>query len=107
MPADHFLRKLDEVIPWERSSKKLVRLYKGRGQEGAAPWDPALLLKMLVIAYLYDVSEQQVEEMTNFNLAVKCLLGLAVDQLAPDHSTLTRFEGRLWEGASSRPSRTC
>jgi transposase, IS5 family len=97
VPADHFLRKLDEVIPWERFTKRLVRLYKGRGQAGAAPWNPALVLKMLLIAYLYDISERQVEEVANFNLAVKYFLGLAADQLAPDHSTLTRFKGRLLE----------
>jgi IS5 family transposase len=95
VPANHFLRQLDAVIPWSRFTKKLIRLYKGQGHEGAAPWDPALLLKMLLIAYLYGISERQVEEVANLNLAVKCFLGLAADQLAPDHSTLTRFKGRL------------
>jgi IS5 family transposase len=93
--ADHFLRKLDEVVDWPRITKKLIRLYKGQGQEGTVPWDPALLLKMLLMAYLYGISERQVEEVANLNLAVKCFLGLGADQLAPDHSTLARFKGRL------------
>lgn len=52
-------------------------------------------LKMLLVAYLYDLSERQVEEMATFNLAVKYFLGLAADELPPDHSTLTAFKRRL------------
>jgi hypothetical protein len=40
-------------------------------------------------------SERQVEEATNFNLAIKEFVGLAVDERAPDHSTLSAFTRRL------------
>ena len=52
---------------------------------------------MLVSAYLYRFSERQVEEATNLNLAIKAFVGLAVDELAPDHSTLSEFNRRLRE----------
>ena len=94
---DHFFRRLKEVIPWQRFTYKLVKYYRGRAKEGRPPYDPALLLKMLLVAYLYDLSERQVEEMANFNLAVKYFLGLAVDEVAPDHSTLSAFKRRLLE----------
>jgi IS5 family transposase len=38
-----------------------------------------------------------VEEATNLNLAIKEFVGLAVDELAPDHSTLSEFNKRLRE----------
>ena len=50
---------------------------------------------MLVIAYLYRFSERQVEEATNYNLVIKEFVGLAVDEPAPDHSTLGVFNARL------------
>ena len=56
-----------------------------------------MILKMLLIAYLYGFSERQVEEATNMNLAVKEFVGLAVDELAPDHSTLSEFNRRIRE----------
>ena len=97
VPRDHFLRKLGEVIPWQRFTYKLVKYYRGRAKEGRPPYDPAVLLKMLLVAYLYDLSERQVEEVANFHLPVKCFLGLAADELAPDHSTLTAFKSRIVE----------
>jgi IS5 family transposase len=100
VPEGHFFRRLSEIIPWERFTKKLVRYYQGRARVGRPPYDPAVLLKMLLVAYLYDLSERQVEEMARFNLLVKYFLGLGADELPPDHSTLTAFKRRLLDNGS-------
>jgi len=95
VPAGHFLRKLKEIILWERFTQRLIKLYKGEGIVGRPPFDPALVLKMELIAYLYNLTERQVEVYLNENLPAKYFVGLAVDQPAPDHSTLTVFRERL------------
>ena len=95
VPAEHFLRQLKQSIQWERFTQKLIRLYKGGGVVGRPPFDPALVLKMELIAYLYNLTERQVEVYINENLPAKYFVGLAVDQKAPDHSTLTVFRERL------------
>ena len=95
VPPDHFLRKLKQEIHWDRFTYKLIRLYKGEGVVGRPPFDPALVLKVELIAYLYNLSERQVEMYINENLPAKYFVGLAVDQKAPDHSTLTVFRERL------------
>ena len=92
---DHFLRKLREGIEWKRFTHKLIKLYKGEGLVGRPPFDPALVLKVELIAYLYKLSERQVEVYINENLPAKYFVGLAVDEKAPDHSTLTVFRERL------------
>jgi len=92
---DHFLRKLKQAIDWERFTRKLIKLYKGEGIVGRPPFDPAMMLKVELIAYLYNLSERQVEGYINENLPAKYFVGLAVDQKAPDHSTLTVFRERL------------
>ncbi len=46
VPADHFLRKLNELIEWKHYTRKLIRLYKGEGVIGRPPFDPTLLLKV-------------------------------------------------------------
>jgi transposase, IS5 family len=91
VPQDHFLRKLRQIIEWNRFTRKLIKLYKGEGVVGRPPFDPALVLKVELIAYLYNLSERQVEVYINENLPAKFFVGLAVDQRAPDHSTLTVF----------------
>ncbi len=97
VPADHFLRHLQALIPWKRFTKKLVRLYRGKARQGRPPYDPVIILKMLLVAFLYNLSERQTEVVANDSLAIKWFLGLAVDEAAPDHSTLTRFKDRLIE----------
>jgi len=92
---DHFLRKLKQEIDWGRFTRKLIRLYKGEGLVGRPPFDPAMVLKVELIAYLYNLSERQVEAYINENLPAKYFVGLAVDQRSPDHSTLTVFRERL------------
>ena len=67
MPKDHFLVKLNELIPWQRFTYKLIKYYKGKAKEGRPPYDPALILKMLLVSYLYDISERQTEEMANLS----------------------------------------
>jgi IS5 family transposase len=52
---------------------------------------------MLLVAYLYNLSERQTEEVTNYQLPVKEFVGLAVDEEAPDHSTMCLFKRRLRE----------
>jgi len=95
MPQDNFLRKLRQTIPWERFTRKLIKLYKGGGMYGRPPFDPALVLKMELITHLYQLSERQVEAYVNDNLSAKYFIGLAVDQKAPDHTTLSKFRERL------------
>ncbi|MFZ3070484.1 MAG: transposase [Anaerolineaceae bacterium] len=95
VPQEHFLRKLLQIIDWQRFTRKLIRLYKGEGVVGRPPFDPVLMLKVELIAYLYDLSERQVEVYINENLPARYFVGLAVDQKAPDHTSLTVFRERL------------
>lgn len=102
VPESHFLRHLDQVVEWGKFSERLIRLYKGEAREGRPPYDPAMILKMLLLSYLYNLSERQTEVYVNDSLSAKCFLGLAVDEAGPDHSTLTAFKRRIVEGGGER-----
>lgn len=102
VPQGHFMRKLCEVINWGYFTKKLIRLYKGQGVVGRPPFDPALILKVEVIAYLYNLSERQAEVFVNENIPAKYFVGLAIDGKAPDHSTLTNFRERLLKNGKEK-----
>ena len=92
---DHFLVALQELFDWDALCGDLIKLYKGKGLRGRPPYKPELTFKMLFLSYLYNVSERQMEQLANYHLVVKWFLGLAVDEPAPDHSTLTKFKERL------------
>ena len=62
---------------------------------GRPPYNPAVIPKMLLLSYLYDLSERQIEMHVNDSLSAKYFLGQAIDEAAPDHSTLTAFKGRI------------
>jgi len=102
VPRDHFLRHLRELVPWQRYTYRLLKFYRGKGEVGRPPIDPAVVLKMLLVSYLYGLSERAVEEFCNLNLAAKYFLGLAVDARAPDHSTLTVFKNRILSNGKLR-----
>lgn len=99
VPKNHFLVKLKDMIDWQRYTRKFLAYYKGKGEVGQAPYDPAMILKMLLVSYLYNISERQTEVVVNENLPVKFFVGLGVDQKAPDHSTLTWFKDRIIQNA--------
>ena len=71
VPRDHFLMKLNQVVKWERLTKRLIRYYQGKGKVGRPPYDPVVLLKMLFISYLYHLSERQAEEAVSYNLVIR------------------------------------
>lgn len=98
VPPTHFLRQLRERLDWEALTQDWVRLYKGGAEYGPPPYAPALVLKMLVLAYLYALSERQVELFVNDSLSAKYFLGLGADEPAPDSTTLSVFKRRALEG---------
>ena len=95
VPEDHFLRKLDEVVEWKVFEAKLIRLYRGGAKRGRPPYDPVVILKMLLLSYLYELSERQTEAYVNDSISAKWFLGLAANERGPDHSTLTKFKSRI------------
>ena len=91
----HFLRQLKELIDWEKLTQDLADCYKGGAEYGPLPYHPAVPFKMLLLSYLYNLSERQTEEFANENLTARYFLGLVGHQSAPDHSTLTVFKQRI------------
>lgn len=97
LPQDHFLVRLKNEVPWQRLTRKLIKAYKGQGEYGPSPYSPDKILRMLLVPYLFNISEREAEQVVRFNLLAKYFVGLGVDELPPDHSTLTVFKERLLE----------
>jgi len=83
VPRDHFLVQLNLLIDWEQFVDILLPAYRGLAETGRPPYSPVVILKMLVIAFLYNLSERQVEEAATYHLAIKEFVGLGVNELLP------------------------
>lgn len=93
----HFLVVLEKLFDWDAVSEQLIRLYKGRGETGRPPYEPALVFKILFLSYLYDVSERSIVELADLHLLMKWFLGMAIDEAPPEHSSLSTFKKRFLE----------
>jgi len=95
LPEENFLVRLKNEVPWERFTQGMLSVYKGGGEYGPTPYAPDKILRMLLVPYLFNISEREAENVVRFNLLAKYFVGLGVDELPPDNSTLTVFKDRL------------
>ena len=94
--TNKFLNKLDSVIDFEKLwLDKLLQAYKGNAEYGKPPYKPTIILKMLFLAYLFNVSEREIERIVNDSISMKAFLHLSLDEGAPDHSSLSKFKERI------------
>ncbi|MEK7092680.1 MAG: transposase [Patescibacteria group bacterium] len=95
LPHEHFLVRLRREVDWRDLCTGLMSAYKGGGEYGPRAYAPDLLLRYLLVPYLFDISERETEQLVRVHLLAKYFVGLGVDQLPPDHSTLTVFKTRV------------
>ncbi len=76
-----------------------VKLKDSYSETGRPSIDPELLLRILLIGYLYGItSERKLVEELRMHLAWRCFTGLSFDQEIPHHSTFSKNRhGRFHE----------
>ena len=88
VPADHLLRAVDRHIDLRPIREQLRPLYSEIGRPSI---DPEVLLRILLIGYLYGItSERRLLDEIGLNLAYRWFTGLGFDQSIPDHSTFSK-----------------
>jgi IS5 family transposase len=102
VPKNHFLRQLAGLLDWDALTADWIEYHKGGGEYGPPPYHPATLFKMLLIAYLYNLSEREVEAYVSDSLAARYFVGLAANEPAPDHSSLSVFRERILSKAGPK-----
>ena len=96
VPVNHLLRLIDRHVSFDFVRTKLKASYSDSGRPSI---DPELLLRMLLIGYLYGVtSERKLVEELRMHLAWRWFTGLGFDQEIPHHSTFSKNRhGRFQE----------
>jgi transposase len=93
---NHLLRLVDEHIDFGFVRERLKDSYSETGRPSI---DPELLLRILLIGYLYGISsERKLVEELRMHLAWRWFTGLGFDQEVPHHSTFSKNRhGRFQE----------
>ena len=96
VPETHLLRLIDKHISFAFVREKLKESYSDMGRPSI---DPELLLRILLIGYLYGItSERKLVEELRMHLAWRWFTGLGFDQEIPHHSTFSKNRhGRFQE----------
>jgi transposase len=96
VPENHLLRLIDKHISFEFVRERLKGSYSDTGRPSI---DPELLLRILLIGYLYGItSERKLVEELRMHLAWRWFTGLGFDQEIPHHSTFSKNRhGRFQE----------
>src|ERR1700747_3714237 len=96
VPENHLLRLVDKHIDFGFIHERLKDSYSDTGRPSI---DPELLLRILLIGYLYGVSsERKLVEELRMHLAWRWFTGLGFDQEIPHHSTFSKNRhGRFLE----------
>ncbi|HEX6505710.1 MAG TPA: IS1182 family transposase [Terriglobales bacterium] len=96
VPENHLLRLIDRHVSFDFVRAKLKASYSDTGRPSI---DPELLLRILLVGYLYGVtSERKLLEELRMHLAWRWFTGLGFDQEIPHHSTFSKNRhGRFQE----------
>jgi transposase len=96
VPETHLLRLIEKHISFAFVRQQLKDRYSESGRPSI---DPELLLRILLIGYLYGISsERKLVEELRMHLAWRWFTGLGFDQEIPHHSTFSKNRhGRFQE----------
>jgi transposase len=96
VPENHLLRLIDRHVSFDFVHEKLRETYSETGRPSV---DPEVLLRILLIGYLYGItSERKLVEELRMHLAWRWFTGLGFDQEIPHHSTFSKNRhGRFQE----------
>lgn len=83
------LERIVAAVDWDRLGKVVAAVYAA--PEGRPSYPPLLLVKALLLAQWYDLSDLQLEEALGDRLSFRRFVGLSLQDDTPDHSTISRF----------------
>ena len=94
IPDDHLLKKIDRAVDFSFVNDMFEDSYcKYYGRPAK---EPEMMIKLLILQYLYKLSDREVIRNSNLNIAYMWFLGINPEEDLPDPSLLAKFRtGRL------------
>jgi len=89
IPKDHLLVKINSIIDFSFVYDKVKGNYS-EGQ-GRSSKDPAMMVKIILLEYLYNLSDVEVAKRAGTDVVFRWFLGLSLDDKVPDDTTISHF----------------
>ncbi len=91
------LPRLAEMVPWESFRETLDKVHQKerKSNAGRKPIDAVLMFKLLVLQKLYNISDEELEYQVNDRLSFMRFLGLGLEDVVPDGTTVWLFREEL------------
>jgi transposase len=93
VPADHYLRKVLQVVPWDEFHELVASHYSL--DQGRPAESPVLMLKLEYLRYHHNLSDREVITRAETDLAFRWFLQIPLNGWLPVPSSLCVFRGRL------------
>ena len=94
--VDSFLKEIDNIIDFNKLRPILKK--NGIGSKnvcGVKAYDSVMMFKILLIQKFYNLSDEKAEQGLNVNLLYMRFVGLSLNELAPNSTTIGRFRNSL------------
>lgn len=99
-----FFNQINMLLDWQPIIKIINKHYtKGKSATGKPSYSGLLLFKMSLLQTWYGLSDYEVEDRVNDSISFSYFCGLNIDQVAPDHSTLSRFRTLMTKAKAYEP----
>lgn len=98
------LNRLNQAVTWEALVKPIAALpeYRGGAKGGRPAWPALTMLKCVLLAKWFGLSDPQLEECLQDRLSFRRFVGLSLNDATPDETTFVRFRARLREANLDR-----
>jgi len=94
VPGDHILRIIDKVVDFSFVREMVKECYcSDNGRPGI---NSELVVRMILIGYLYNLSEKRLCEEVKMHAAYRWFCRLSFDEKVPDRSTLNKLRNHKW-----------
>jgi transposase len=95
VPTGHLLRRLRDALDLSFVREMVAARYSGIGRPSI---DPEVVVRMLVLQYLFDFSERQICDEVRMHGGYRWFCGLSFNDRVPDQSTLVKLRVHKWAG---------
>ncbi len=92
--TDTLLTQTVNFMAWERLEKEIEPMFK-KSKRGRPTVPIIYSLKCLIVQYLYDLSDPQLEDSLIDRLSFQRFLGISFEEEIPDFTTIWRFRERM------------
>ncbi len=96
--TSEFFAKCDQHIPWQELADSVANVFvEDRGHGGRPHVPVVMLLKCLMLAKWFGLSDPMLEGMLRDRLSFRRFVGLGLSDATPDETTFVKFRNRLRE----------